>query len=370
MVKECTKILGELYKEATKNVNARSVSDPIIFTKIENITKCFSNRSIVRFLMACLLAKIHRPEVDIRKPYTEISTEDSFSGRTYDEKYLTDFINMHDLPCNPTTAFLTPALRNINKALTIDTELVGRPRDVYKDVLFLLDKINRGKVSVKSVFLDCIRILITVKNKNIRGLKTLKSDSIDHVSKVNLSVGKIVSLLSKHFACKKSSRLPVLAVVAAYKSAQQYLNQKVLPLKPHTAADKQTKALGDVEITLIGDDNVVTCYEMKTKQITESDVNVALQKIKHSLYLNNYIFVTTVPVKSSVMDMVKKEDLSTGVEIVILDCIDFIKYFLHLFYDIRIKFLDEYQKLVLNEPISTVSQELKEQFIVMRKNVK
>ena len=124
MVKECTKILGELYKEATKNVNARSVSDPIIFTKIENITKCFSNRSIVRFLMACLLAKIHRPEVDIRKPYTEISTEDSFfRKKPMTKKYLTDFINMHDLPCNPTTAFLTPALRNINKALTIDTEI-------------------------------------------------------------------------------------------------------------------------------------------------------------------------------------------------------------------------------------------------------
>ncbi|MEW6200568.1 MAG: hypothetical protein AB1546_01220, partial [bacterium] len=61
--------------------------------------------------MSCMLAKIEKPEVDPRKPYTEINSPDCFSGRTYDERYLTNFISKHRLPCNSTTAFLTPALR-------------------------------------------------------------------------------------------------------------------------------------------------------------------------------------------------------------------------------------------------------------------
>jgi hypothetical protein len=81
--------------------------------------------------MACLLAKIDRPKVDPRKPYTEIGDPDSFSGRSYDETYITHFINAHRLPCNPTTAFLTPALRNIDQTLTTEVEIVGRPRQLY-----------------------------------------------------------------------------------------------------------------------------------------------------------------------------------------------------------------------------------------------
>ena len=41
--------------------------------------------------MACMLARLDRPELDPRKPYTEIGTPDSFSGRSYDERYLTPF---------------------------------------------------------------------------------------------------------------------------------------------------------------------------------------------------------------------------------------------------------------------------------------
>ena len=106
--------------------------------KAEFVCRCIGNRAAVRLLMACLLARIHRPQVDPRKPYTEIGDPDAFSGRTYDEAYLTRFINENRLPCNPTTAFLTPALRNINRPLTVNLDLVGRPREVYEYTLQLL----------------------------------------------------------------------------------------------------------------------------------------------------------------------------------------------------------------------------------------
>jgi hypothetical protein len=72
-----------------------------------------------------MLGKLDKPNVDPRKPYTEIGGTDSFSGRTYDERYLTRFINELRLPVNPTTAFLTPTLRNIDHPLTTNHELAG-----------------------------------------------------------------------------------------------------------------------------------------------------------------------------------------------------------------------------------------------------
>ncbi|MDE0118846.1 MAG: hypothetical protein OXM55_02420 [Bdellovibrionales bacterium] len=248
--KKCVAILEKLYNKAKSNLENKFTSNPIIFKKIDYVARCSTNRAAIRLLMSCLLAKIHKPKVDIRKPYTEIKGRDIFSGRTYDEQYLSNLINKYELPCNSTTAFLTPALRNINRTLTLKVELVGRPRDVYKDILFLLDTVHKRTVTSETMLLDCIRILIKVKNENAKRLNTLMSGLKTSKDKSHLSVEDIINLLTQHLACKKSSRLSVLIVAAAYKSAEKYLKQKVLSLKSHTAADKQTKALGDVEITL------------------------------------------------------------------------------------------------------------------------
>jgi DNA adenine methylase len=56
-----------------------------------------------------------------------------------------------------------------------------------------------------------------------------------------------------------------------------------------------------------------------------------------------------------------------GVEIAILDCIGFLRHFLHLFHRLRTDFLDAYQELVLSQPESGVNQSLKEAFLALRK---
>jgi hypothetical protein len=61
-----------------------------------------------------------------------------------------------------------------------------------------------------------------------------------------------------------------------------------------------------------------------------------------------------------------KYDETGGVEIAILDCIGFLRHFLHLFHRLRKDFLDHYQTLVLHEPDSAVSQGLKEAFLALR----
>lgn len=141
-----------------------------------------------------------------------------------------------------------------------------------------------------------------------------------------------------------------------------------MQLHNHTAADMQTGALGDVEITLSGDDKVVTTYEMKDKPVTIGDVDIAIQKIAAGADVQNYIFVTTAPIDSAVREYANQQYRELGgVEVVLLDCIGFLRHFLHLFHRLRTNFLDEYQELVLAQPESGVNQALKEAFLALRR---
>ncbi len=276
----------------------------------------------MRLLMACLLAKIHNPSVDVRKPYTEIGEADSFSGRTYDEQYITKFIVEHELPCNPTTAFLTPALRNRNSTLTPELNLVGRPPRLYQTMLRLLDVVCRRRVSAEDLLAETVRWLLIVRDEQRQRMETLLAALQTAEGAIPLSSEAIVRLIEQHLNCRNSSRLPVLVVAAAYQAASEHLGERVLPLASHNAADRQTGALGDVEITLLSDDAVITCYEMKDKRVTVNDISRALQKIGESeRRVDNYIFITTDVIDVEVNEYAASMyDRTGGVEIVILDC--------------------------------------------------
>ena len=354
---------------AVSSLNTSFIDDDGIKERINYVCHYLGNRSCVRLLMACLLGKLDNPQVDPRKPYTEIGDADCFSGRTYDERYLTPFINRYRLPVNQTTAFLTPTLRNINHTLTANSNLVGRPKELYKKTIALLEDVSNGKIDAEIFFAEIVRLLILMRDEKLSRINSLlQSLQRTHNDIHQLSADGIVTLLKQHLACKKSSRLPVLMVAAAYDVAGKYLSECMLPLNPHNAADIQTGALGDVEICLSDDNHVVTAYEMKMRKVTEDDIDAAVNKImRSSSGINHYVFITTENVDQEVIKYVAQlNDKIEGVEIAILDCIDFIRYFLHIFYRIRTEYIDAYQRFVLDEPDSAVSQPLKEAFLALR----
>ena len=106
---------------------------------------------------------------------------------------------------------------------------------------------------------------------------------------------------------------------------------------------------------------------MKLKAVTINDIQAAIQKFYHAPALDNYIFITTEPVDEDVRMYANTVYDECGIEIVILDCIGFIRHFLHLFHRVRLEFLNEYQRLILHEPDSAVSQPLKEAFLALRR---
>jgi len=363
-----SEILDLAHQKATDNLETPFIENPIIAEGVEYVCRNLQNRAGVRLLMACLLAKVHRPEVDVRKPYTEIGTDDAFSGRTYDEQFITAFVDQYELPCNPTTAFLTPALRNRNATLTPNLNLVGRPPKLYETVLQLLTDVYEDRVSAEDMLAEVVRCLIVVRDEQRLRMKTLLAQLRTVKDATPLSSEAIVTLIRQHMSSPKSSRLPVLVVAAAYRAAEDRLGERVLPLQSHNAADKQTGALGDIEITLIDDDDVVTSYEMKARRVTKDDINHALQKISESgKQIDNYLFITTDIIDPEVKDYATSlYDETGGVEIAILDCLGFLRHFLHLFHRLRLEFLEIYQELVLAEADSAVSQPLKEAFLALR----
>lgn len=360
-------ILANILKRASKDISKSVISDHDISSRVEYVCRQISNRACTRLLMACLLAKIDRPDVDPRKPYTEIGDPDAFSGRSYDEKYITHFVYENRLPLNPTTAFLTPAFRNLDRPLTTDLELVGRPRQVYRATLQLLDDVHREKVTAEDLLTEIVRILLLMREEKQTRINTLLA-GLSSEDTLPLSSEEIVNLIEQHLKCKNSSRLPVLIVAAAYNSVGEKIGERILPLQSHNAADEQTGSLGDVEVCLENDEHVVTVYEMKMKRVTVDDIDRALEKIASATNrIHNYIFITTDVISDEIKSYAAGcYERTSGTEIAVLDCIGFLRHFLHFFHRSRARFLDAYQNLVLNEPDSAVSQPLKEAFLALR----
>lgn len=210
-----------------------------------------------------------------------------------------------------------------------------------------------------------IRFSESEKQERLRILLT----GVDRIpNALPLSVEDTLNVIANHLACKRSWRLRFLAVIAAFEAAKARLGERVFNLTAHNAADEQTGAVGDVQITVLGDDKVVTSYEMKNKAVQRGDIDRALQKIAaQGKHVQNYLFISTESVADDIREYARsKYDETGGVEIAILDCIGFLRHFLHLFHRLRKDFLDQYQVIVLREPDSAVSQALKEAFLALR----
>lgn len=358
-------ILDAALQRAAADLGTPQISDPEILLRVELVARNLQNRAVVRLILACALAKVHRPGVDIRKPYTEISGDDAFSGRTYDEQHLSPFLFAHDLPCNPTTAFLTPALRNRNQALTPDLNLVGRPPVVYQAALRLLTDVAEERASAEALLTETLRWLLIVREEKRQRMASLLAGLRASEGALPLSAENIVTLIEQHLRLPGSSRLPVLVVAAAYRAADARLGERARTLESHNAADFQTGAVGDVEITLIGEDKVITGYEMKMRRVNQEDIQVALRKLART-GVQNYIFITTDRIDPGVQEYAASLYPQTGIEITVLDCLSFLRHFLHLFYRQRTVFVEAYQQLLLEQPESAVGHPLKEAWLALR----
>lgn len=341
--------LERLLREAEASLDQQSTQFDATRQDLDFVYNYQSNRSGVRFLMTCLLAKVCNPVLDPLKPYTEIGTPDSFSGRNhYDEQYIGPFVTQQRFDCNPTTAFLTPGFRTKNRPLVSNEVTVKQHKRMYQSAIRVLEAVAEGQEPAEGVFLDILRRLIQSRTTRLARLESLQAELRRGSDELPLSSEAIVTLIEQHVKCKRSSRLPVLLIAAVYDAVVDLIGEQRKPLHAHTAADEQTGAAGDVEVLLTSDNHVCTVYEMKQRVVSLADVERAVTKVANlDQRVDNYIFVTTDRINKTVQEYaVTLYENTGGTEFAILDCIGFLRHFLHLFHRRRIAFLDAYQSLV------------------------
>ena len=385
---EPNSFLDSAFQLAKDNIDKSFIGDESVKKNLQLIVSC-PTKAPVRILLTAMMVKLFKPELDIRKPFKEpvkkkvkkkkgeieifssegiVDPDDSYSGRNYDESYVSNFILNHKFEVTKTTGFLTPAFRTKNGILERDTELNGKHPAAYTAVLGLLNDVHDNVLKGGPILNELVRLLIVQRDKNREAISTKleQLELVESDSFVPLSSENIVNLIKGQFDIAGASRLPVLLVTAAYNCIEGKLGEKVLPLNAHNAADSQTGSLGDVEVTLRSDDEIVTVYEMKMKRVIDTDILGALTKLVGRKKIDNYIFITTDVIDPIVQSQARDLYTKYGVEFVILDCIGFVRHFLHLFHRHRVDFLNAYQKLILSEPPNTVPQTQKELWLAAR----
>jgi hypothetical protein len=363
-VKSPNEILESLLADVQPDLTISRIADDTVRVRVECVSRSIGSRTSVRLLLVCMLAKAHRPEVDPRKPFTQIGDIDSFSGRTYDEQFLTPFIHRHRLAYSTTPTFLTPALRGIDHPLLASQDLVGRPRWLSRNVLLLLDDVFAGRASAEQVAAEAIRFLLQMRDEGDTRRAMLLDGLRGNADATPLAAEEIVTLISQHRACRNSRRLRVLILEAAYQAVEGNRGECAQSMKAYGLAD----TLRGIEVCLVNGEGIRTVYEMKMKRVTRNDIDDALTKVARSdPRIDNYLFVTTDLIDDDVREYAAGlYEQTAGTEIAILDCLGFLRHFLHLFHRSRADFLNAYQSLVLNEPDSAVSAALKEAFLALR----
>ena len=329
--------------------------------RLDAICQYTTNRSIARFLLACLLAKTHQPRLDIRKPYTEIGSADCYSGRTYDEQFVDEFIAKYNLPLNATTAFLTPAFRTKNRPIDANATLVGKPKEVYAALVSLLQDVQNGRLTAESCLTEVIRQLVVARDSQRKSIEQMLA-GIDRRTEA-LTARQIVEIVAEHLRLPRSSRLPVLVIAAVYEVIAEVTGKTHRELSSHTAADIRTGALGDLEIVLPTQEYPYTVYEVKARPMRKGDIDTARQKLAlSSVPVAQYVFVVTKPVAEDIhLYLLEVNERYSGTEFQIFDCVQTLEHFLHLFHERREEFLDKYTSLVMQD--TAVGQKLKEKLL-------
>lgn len=182
---------------------------------------------------------------------------------------------------------------------------------------------------------------------------------VDLAKPHSLSISKIILTLRKHFtsrySCSGASRLPTLAVYAAYQcmiSQVSRYNDKILcELESHNSADMQSGRIGDIDINN-QDGTAFEGVEIKHEiKITKQLVNDAYNKFK--VYkTDRYYLLTTANMDTADWDGINAEinkiSQIHGCQVIVNGVYSSLNYYLRLVED-PADFIDKYVELLKHD---------------------
>ena len=341
------KILNEIYEKALEGAakadHTKDLPDGIV-AQIETIVaRSEANKGIVAVLVTLLTHKAVDESQDIR--YHQAQLENGFSGRNIDKAVITPFMKSVSFPAMAESGWLTRSLEQAHP-YTLDYPGKITPKNVKDAFLGIIDSVQVQRVDAKKILLYLFKLLI--KQRDAMNIELAKPHS--------LSISKIVNLLEKHFTyhytCFGASRLPSLAIYAAYESMMgevaRYDNKILCSLANHNAADAQSGRIGDVDVNN-SNGSAFEGVEIKHEiQITKQLVTDAYEKFKiHNT--DRYYLLTTANMDSADWDAIDSEIQRIaqihGCQVIVNGVYSTLKYYLRLLKD-PAEFIDHYVELL------------------------
>lgn len=305
-----------------------------------------TNKSRIAVLVTLFTHKIVNPQQDIR--YHQAQQPNGFAGRSVDKDIITPFLKSVNFPAMSESGWLT---RSNENSLPYTFEYPGKmkPRGAKEVFLQLIDKVQCRGTSAEEVIKYMFKLLI----------KRRDSLNIEMAKPHSLSIAAIIKLLEKHFTyhytTPGASRLPTLAVYAAYQcmmeQVSRYKGKTLCPLESHNSADSQSGRIGDIDIN---NDNGSAFEGVEIKHmipITAQLVADAYEKFK--IYnTNRYYLLTTANMDAADWETIDNEVSRIarihGCQVIVNGVYSTLKYYLRLMND-PAEFIDKYVELMKHD---------------------
>lgn len=342
-----TEVLQAVYNTALSDVAKQDYSTNLPDETAEQIRllvlRSESSKAVMTVLITLCTHKIVKPEQDIR--YHQAKLTSGFSGRTIDYKYITPFMKSVNFPAMKESGWLTRSLEQ-SQAFTLNFNGPIKNKALKTAFLQLIDKVQCQGTSAEEVLLYTFKLLI--KQRDSLNIELAKPHS--------LSIAAIIKLLEKHFTyhytTHGASRLPTLAVYAAYQcmmtQVERYKGKVLCPLESHNSADSQSGRIGDIDINN-KNGSAFEGVEIKHEiPITAQLVADAYEKFKiHNT--NRYYLLTTANMDAADWEAIDKEVARIsqihGCQVIVNGVYTTLKYYLRLMND-PAEFIDKYVELL------------------------
>jgi len=325
-------------------------------SKIDKARSAFVN--IVTGLSANLLnsnidPRYHRPEKVDGMPSPPRGKE-SFTGRQVSENIIFPWLRKNGYRYAK-SGWQTRTFERPQPYTKDYREAIGY---VKNEFLNILHEVATESISSKNVLLYFFFLEEKVKLDKQNQVALLSGRE----KKNDTLIKDIVKVFEEHFTGSGSSRLPVLALYATYKSVirdvKRYEGKSLAPLGEHSAADVRTNSTGDIEI-FNSEKIAIESVEVKHNiMIEETIVMKAEEKIATSNVERYYILTThrncsvvSTEVEALIDDVYKKY----GCEIIVNGVIPTIKYYLRLLSD-PAQVLTDYSDLLSKDTAVSVSK--------------
>jgi len=271
-------LLAKLFVEAEQRFHDKK--SPVVPSKIDAAgDRLFSSstQSYREVLLGCCLARLLDSSINIRHPYVN-QGEDSFNGRTLDERVVNPFLQDRMIPCSK-----GPYLASFRRSVKFVPETASglRDKEGYQALLVFIDEIERASKAVaKNICLSLLYRFCGLRDKSRVPLSQISRLSLDQYDKLLLELMQVQS----------GGLIPVLLVVAMLRTIKTCYNLNwEIEFQGINVSDSAAGAGGDITVRSLGE--TVLAIEVTERPINKSRVVSTFNTKVVRAGIQDYLFV-------------------------------------------------------------------------------